>query len=306
MGLSVAAILLAVVLVVGLLAWVRRDLRARRAPMRAWWLVVGCYALAAIAWLVALTIPLPVAVAWLATIPAAVATVIPERLAAWLGGLRRPLHRPRPTTGLRPATRTPGAHRMMAHPTGAARPSQGVTRRRPRTPWVSIAHLEPAPMLEAEPAPMLETETAPMPEAETARMDAPGPAAILPPGPRAIPPPSSEPVATAAPPPRQRHAPGFGRRHWAPGDLRLAVELLEDAARIPDLDEAARDRIEARLGRLERFHGSATAELLTLVRDDVHARLAAEVPTIDPDPARARRIAALLDELDPRPAGGSG
>ena len=50
-GLSVTAILLAVVLVVGLLAWVRRDLRARRAPMRAWWLVVGCYALAAIAWL---------------------------------------------------------------------------------------------------------------------------------------------------------------------------------------------------------------------------------------------------------------
>jgi hypothetical protein len=97
--------------------------------------------------------------------------------------------------------------------------------------------------------------------------------------------------------------PSLGRHRWSPGDLRLAVELLEDAARIPDLDEAAGERIEARLDRLERFRVPATEELLALVRDDVHARLAPEVPTIDPD--RTRRITALLDELDPRPASGS-
>jgi hypothetical protein len=92
---------------------------------------------------------------------------------------------------------------------------------------------------------------------------------------------------------------GIGRRRWPPGDLRLAVELLEDAARIPDLDAAARDRLEVRLQRLDRFREPATDELLALVRQDVHERLAAEVPRIDPDPSRARRIAALLDELDP-------
>lgn len=273
-GLSVAAILLAVVLVVGLLAWVRRDLRARRAPMRAWWLVVGCYALAAIAWLVAITVPLPVTVAWVATIPAAVATLIPERLAAWLGGIWRPVRRRRPSLGLRPGARSSGAHRVMAHPTGAPRPPQGVIGRRPRTPSLSTAQQEPASTPEWESAPMPESRRTSTPEVHPA-------------------------------PARQRHVPSLGRHHWSPGDLRLAVDLLEDAARIPDLDEAARDRIEARLDRLERFHGPATDELLALVREDVHARLAAEVPTIDPDPARARRIETLLDQLDPRLSGGS-
>ena len=83
----------------------------------------------------------------------------------------------------------------------------------------------------------------------------------------------------------------------------MAVGLLEEATRIPDLDDAARARLEARLGRLDRFRERATDELLTLVRDDIHARLAADEPRLDPDPARARRIAELLDELDP-PRGG--
>ncbi len=108
MGLSVAAILLAVVLVAGLLAWVRRDLRARGVSMRVWWLVLACYAFAAVAWLIAISVPLPVVLAWLATIPAAVATVIPERLAGRLGGSadgRRPIRR-----SLQPASsRPPGA-----------------------------------------------------------------------------------------------------------------------------------------------------------------------------------------------------
>src|SRR4029077_851425 len=72
-GLSVAAILLAVALVGGLLAWVRRDLQARGASMRAWWFLLACYGLAAVAWLIAISVPLPVVFAWLATIPAAVA-----------------------------------------------------------------------------------------------------------------------------------------------------------------------------------------------------------------------------------------
>ena len=109
--------------------------------------------------------------------------------------------------------------------------------------------------------------------------------------------PSMPPLALATPEPERTAR--QGRHRWHPGDLRLAVVLLEDAARIADLDDAARARLEARLGRLDRFRDPATTELLALVRDDVHARFAAEAPAIDPDPERARRIAALLDELDP-------
>lgn len=285
MGLSVTAILLAVVLVVGLLAWVRRDLRARRAPMRAWWLVVGCYVLAAVAWLIAITVPLPVTLAWLATIPAAVATVIPDRLAAWIGGIGgsgRGRRRP-PLVGVRPAPHASGAHRAMARPMGAPKPAEGVVRRRPSPSRAPTPEQEAAPIRDWQPAQTSDIEPTSSPKAQ------PTPTAEVQPTP-------------AAQPTRQRHAPALGRHRWAPGDLRLAVELLEDAARIPDLDDAARVRIEARLDRLERFHGPATDELLDLVRADVHARLAAEVPAIDPDPARARRIATLVDELDPRPA----
>ena len=77
--------------------------------------------------------------------------------------------------------------------------------------------------------------------------------------------------------------------------------MLEDAARIPDLDEAARARIDVRLDRLDRFQEASSADLLALVRDDVHARLAVDAPGIEPDPDRARQIAWLLDELDPPP-----
>jgi hypothetical protein len=108
---------------------------------------------------------------------------------------------------------------------------------------------------------------------------------------------------TAPPPPAPRRITSIGRHRWHAGDLRLAIELLEDASRIPGLDEAARERIDGRLDRLDRFRDAATAELLDLVRDDVHARLVSDAPTIDPDPARTRRIGQLLDELDPRPAG---
>jgi hypothetical protein len=254
-GLSVAATLLAVAVVVGLLAWVRRDLRARGVPMRVWWLVVACYLLAAIVWLMAITAPLPIVVAWLATIPAAVATVVPERMATPIGGAGIARRRRRAYDGSRAMAHPVGARRVMAHPTSTPRlPTAGlIRRRRPVEPSV-VAWREP-------------TSTPP-----------------------------------AAPAPGRLWS---GRHRWPPGDLRLAVELLEDAARIPDLDDAAHQRIEARLGRLDRFKGPATAELLALVREDVHARLAAGAPAIDPDQARAHRIAALLDELDPRPSGGN-
>jgi hypothetical protein len=38
---------------------------------------------------------------------------------------------------------------------------------------------------------------------------------------------------------------------------------------------------------------------LALVRDEVHARLATDVPGIELKPDRASQIAWLLDELDP-------
>ncbi|HEY8198408.1 MAG TPA: hypothetical protein VIF44_01450, partial [Candidatus Limnocylindrales bacterium] len=78
-----------------------------------------------------------------------------------------------------------------------------------------------------------------------------------------------------------------GHHRWHPGELRLAVEMLEDAARIPDLDEAARDRIDVRLDRLDRFREASSAQLLALVRDEVHARLATDVPGIELKPDRA-------------------
>ncbi|MET1232763.1 MAG: hypothetical protein ABWY52_07935 [Candidatus Limnocylindrales bacterium] len=251
MGLSVAAILLAVALVAALLAWVRRDLRARGASMRVWWLVFGTYMLAGVVWLIAIVAPLPIAVAWLATIPAAVATIIPERLATPIIGVGGTRRRRRAYDGSRAMAHPVGTRREMAHRTTTPRsPTAGlIRRRRPVEP--SAAGREPTSTPRAEPA--------------LAR-------------------------------------PWSGRQRWPPGDLRLAVELLEDAAKIPDLDDAAQQRIEARLGRLDRFKDPDTAELLALVRDDVHARLAAAVPAIDPDPARAQRIAALLDAVDPRPS----
>jgi hypothetical protein len=260
-GLSVAAILLAVVLVVGLLAWVGRDLRARRAPMRAWWVVVGCYVLAAVVWLVAITVPLPVTIAWLATIPAAVATVIPERVAAWLSAIgRAPL--PRRRSRARSIGPSHPLH-DMAHPIGTrtGTPAGGASKGR-----LAVG--------------LIRRRTTAFPTRTPASAASPSPPATV-----------SHRTLT------------LGRHRWHAGDLRLAVELLEDAMRIPDLDDAARERIEARLARLDRFRDPGTTELLTLVRDDVHARLASDVPGIEPDPARTRRIGELLDELDPRPSG---
>jgi hypothetical protein len=281
-GLSVAATLLAVALVVGLLAWVRRDLRTRGVPMRAWWLVVLCYAFAAIVWLVAITVPWPIMVAWLATIPAALATIAPERLAASMGGLRRAERRHRPVGGIRSMAHPAGTHRAMAHPASTTRSAAGLIRRRRPT--------QPAPF-PPPPATMTPPE-AQLPEAVPGESAPPIVPFLSPGGPA-----PAAPLLRSRQVSRRGH--GIGRRRWSPGDLRLAVELLEDAARIPDLDDAARDRIEARLDRLDRFRAPATDELLALVGDDVHARLATDVPSIDPDPARARRIAMLLDELDP-------
>jgi hypothetical protein len=111
------------------------------------------------------------------------------------------------------------------------------------------------------------------------------------------------PAVTTEPAAARPTSPGrstrSGRHRWHPGELRLAVEMLEDAARIPDLDEAARARIDVRLDRLDRFRDAASAELLALVRDDVHARLNTDVPGLDPDPERSSQIAWHLDDLDP-------
>ena len=107
------------------------------------------------------------------------------------------------------------------------------------------------------------------------------------------------PAATATPP----SVPAIGRHRWHPGDLRLAVELLEDASRLPNLDDAARDRIDSRLDRLDRFRDASTTELLALVREDVRARLASGTPSVEPDTARTQRIGQLLDELDLGPSG---
>ena len=282
MGLSVAAILLAVALVAGLLAWIRRDLRARGVSMRAWWLVLACYAFAAVAWLIAISVPLPVALAWLATIPAAVATVIPERLAAAVGGgTARGRQRIRQPQLLAPSARQ---GRPMARPIGAPHAMARPARRRSVTA-IGVLHGRPS-----GPTPAL-----PIPPSDPAAGSSIG---ALPEEEREMPVVTSEPAA-AAQPTRPERSMRSGRHRWHPGDLRLAVEMLEDAARIPDLDEAARARIDVRLERLDRFREAASAELLALVLDDVHARLDIDVPGVDPDPERASQIAWLLDDLDP-------
>jgi hypothetical protein len=285
-GLSVAAILLAVALVAGLLAWVRRDLQARGASMRAWWFLLACYGFAAVAWLIAISVPLPVILAWLATIPAAVATVIPERSAAAFGvgtGDGRP--RTRRSPQLAPTTRKA---RQMAHPSNAARSTAPPARRQPVTS-VGLLHRRPPGPTPAEPSELaLGTTIGPL-YADPLFADPPDAPAAIP-----------EPAATARPtnPGRSTRS---SRHRWHPGELRLAVEMLEDAARIPDLDEDARDRIDVRLDRLDRFREASSEELLALVRADVHARLAVDAPGIEPDPERAGQIAWFLDELDPRP-----
>ena len=305
-GLSLAATLLAVVLVVGLLAWVRRDLRVRGVPARVWWLVVGCYALAAVAWLLAITLPLPIAVAWVATVPAAVATIAPERIGAVLGGIGGGVAR-------RPRRSRPHA---MARPTGAPRPMASRSPGLGARPGLVRRRSSAAPTEVLAPA-STSSGTASLPSAANSPSPSPPPSSFRPRPPigSSAPLPASVPASTlrAAPTPvpepnmaapaavASRRSVAISRRHWHAGDLRLAVELLQDAARIPDLDDAARARIETRLTRLDRFHEPATDELLALVRDDVHARLAMEVAGLDPDSARASRIAALLDELDPRP-----
>ena len=281
MGLSVAAILLAVVLVAGLLAWVRRDLRMRGLSMRAWWFVLACYVFAAVAWLIAISVPLPVVLAWLATIPAAVATVIPERLAAVFGGSnddgRRRTHR---SVQLAPSTRH---GRPMARPGSAAR-SMAHPARRPSITSIGVLHRRPPRPTPAQPVPPSEAARSTVGAAPTAPRDAPTMTSI--------------PAATARPTSPGRSA-RTDRHRWHPGELRLAVEMLVDVARIPDLDDLARARIDVRLDRLDRFKEASSVELLALVRDDVHARLAVEVPGIEPDSDRSSRISQLLDDLDP-------
>ncbi len=285
MGLSVAAILLAVALVAGLLAWVRRDLQARGVSMRAWWLVVACYAFAAIAWLVAISVPLPIMVAWLATIPAAVATVIPERLAdtfGWVGRARRGRRTGRPLS----VTRLSGARPAMAHPHGAPHSMARPARRQPITS-IGVLHRRPPGPAPVQPVP---------PSEPAAGSTVGGP----PTDPRYAPAVITDP-ATIARPSSPGRSTRPGRHRWHPGELRFAVEMLEDAAQIPDLDDDARVRIDVRLERLDRFKEASSDELLTLVRDDVHARLAIDASGIEPDPERARQIAWFLDELDPYP-----
>lgn len=282
MGLSVAAILLAVALVTGLLAWVRRDLQARGVSMRAWWFVLACYGFAAVAWLIVISVPLPVVLGWLATIPAAVATVIPERLAGVFGGSdgRR---RARHSEQLSPSARH---GRPMARPTSALHSMARPARHQPMTS-IGVIHRRPTGPTAAPSAP----------SSETAIGSAIG---ALPSDPHDAPAVITTPATTAQPTNPGRSTPA-SRHRWHPGELRLAVEMLEDAARIPDLDEGARARIDVRLGRLDRFREASSADLLALVRDDVHARLAVDVPGIEPDLERARQIAWFLDELDPSP-----
>jgi hypothetical protein len=249
-GLSTAAILLAVALVVGLLAWTRRDLRTRGASPRVWWLIVGCYVLAGLAWLAALLLPLPVGLAWLATVPAAVVTVVPERVAIAIGAERPTRRRTRPVAAVRHVPRAPMARRA------------GGTIRQ-------LAPVEASALVAVGVEP---GRVGRSPQRDRVR-------------------PASRPSLSLGRPRARAH-------RWHPGDLRLAVDLLRDAARLPELDEEADARIETRLGRLDRFRSSESIELLELVRDDVHACRSGGAGSID-DVERSRRIAALLDMLDP-------
>ncbi|HVQ21680.1 MAG TPA: hypothetical protein VMT36_00260 [Candidatus Saccharimonadia bacterium] len=281
MGLSVAAILLAVALVAGLLAWVRRDLRARGVSMRVWWLVLACYAFAAVAWLIAISIPLPVFLAWLATIPAAVATVIPDRLAAAFDGGANGRRRTRRSRQPAPTGRL---GRAMARPVSAPHAMAHRARRQP-IPSIGVLHRRPAGPSSA--VPPLPTDVA-----------APWTVGAAPSGRHLVPAVVADPAITPRPA-SPEHSTRSGRHRWHPGELRLAVEMLLDAARIPDLDDAARARIDVRLDRLDRFKEPSSAELMALVRDDVHARLDIDALGSEPDPERAGQIAWFLDELDP-------
>jgi hypothetical protein len=257
-----------------------------RAWMRAWWLVLACYAFAAVAWHIAIT-PLPVALAWLATIPAAVATVIPERLAAAVGGGtgrgRRRIRQPQP---LAPSVRQ---GRPMARPIGASHSMARPARRR------SVTAIGVLYGRASEPTP-----AQPIPPSEPTAGSSIG--ALLE-APRDVPVVSSEPAAVAQPTSPGRRSTRSGRHRWHPGDSAWPWRCWRTPPASPTWTKP-HARIDVRLDRLDRFREAASAELLALVRDDVHARLDIDIPGVDPDPEPSQ-IAWLLDDLGSvnRPAG---
>ena len=84
--------------------------------------------------------------------------------------------------------------------------------------------------------------------------------------------------------------------------LREAVLLLRDAVALPWLGPADRDRLRARVRRLDRFRTPETAELLDLVAEAAYDRLDELPLDAATDATRTARIDALLDVLDPRAA----
>jgi len=81
--------------------------------------------------------------------------------------------------------------------------------------------------------------------------------------------------------------------------LREAVLLLREAVALPWLGPADRDRLRARVRRLDRFRIPETAELLDLVAEAAYDRLDELPVDDDTDATRTARIDALLDVLDP-------
>ena len=89
------------------------------------------------------------------------------------------------------------------------------------------------------------------------------------------------------------------RQRWHPGDLRLAVTLIEETLAYQSIDGVSQDRLRARVKRLDRFLVPDSSELLALVAADVEARLSPMREDPEVTSGRRRRIQGLLAHLDP-------
>ncbi|MGZ6329302.1 MAG: hypothetical protein ACXWN2_11445, partial [Candidatus Limnocylindrales bacterium] len=81
-----AALVLGLGIAIALFVVLRRQLAAREANRPAFWSALSCYLVAAFGWLAVLVTPTPVWVAWIASVPAAVVTVLPDILVRLTGG----------------------------------------------------------------------------------------------------------------------------------------------------------------------------------------------------------------------------
>jgi hypothetical protein len=102
-------------LALGLWFGLRRELEGRDAPRGAAWTGLAAYLVAAMAWLMVLVAPVPVWLAWVASVPAAVLTVWPGGLIRLAGGSQAAPHLRRETEVLLDIVGAPLSNITPAH-----------------------------------------------------------------------------------------------------------------------------------------------------------------------------------------------